>query len=153
MHTFCLTSTAFKDGTAIPREYTREGANISPPLSWQHLPAGTQALALICHDPDAPGGDWIHWVIFNLPASWSGLPEHFPRTGAGHTAVQGSNSWRTAGYDGPCPPHGQSHRYIFTLYALSRPLKLAAGVPAQQLRRALAPVCLARTELIGTFQR
>ena len=153
MSTFTLTSPAFSAGGPIPCDYTRAGANLSPPLNWQHPPAGTQALALICHDPDAPGGDWIHWVLFNIPASWSELPAHFPRTGTGHAAVQGSNSWRTPGYDGPCPPRGQTHRYIFTLYALSRPLKLAAGVPAQQLRRALVPVCLTHTELIGTFSR
>lgn len=153
MFDFQLRSAAFESGAPIPRDYTREGANVSPPLSWQCLPDGTQSLALLCTDPDAPTGTWTHWVIFNIPAHWPGLPENFPKTRRFQQVLQGMTSYYTLGYDGPFPPRGQTHRYFFRLYALARLLKLAPGIPAQQLERHLAPVLLAQTELMGTYTR
>ncbi|PIQ28189.1 YbhB/YbcL family Raf kinase inhibitor-like protein [bacterium (Candidatus Blackallbacteria) CG17_big_fil_post_rev_8_21_14_2_50_48_46] len=153
MQAFLLESPAFVSGAPLPIDYTREGANLSPPLRWKNPPAGTTHLALICSDPDAPGGTWIHWVLYNIPVQWAELPERFPRLRSMSGTNQGVNSYRTLGYDGPFPPKGQNHRYFFKLYALSRPLKLAAGIPAAQVEQAMQPVLLGNTELIGTYQR
>lgn len=153
MSEFQLYSPAFAPGAAMPKDYTRDGANVSPPLTWRNPPVGTRALALICSDPDAPGGTWIHWVLFNLPVSWTELPERFPRLREFSGARQGVNSYRTWGYDGPAPPKGREHRYLFRLYALSRPLNLAPGIPAAQLEQALSPVLLAQAEYLGVYAR
>lgn len=150
---FQIYSPAFSSGTAIPKDFTRDGANVSPPLAWKNLPTDTQSLALICSDPDAPGGTWIHWVLFNLPATWSELPERFPRLREFSGSVQGSNSYRTLGYDGPAPPKGREHRYFFKLYALSRALKLAPGIPAAQLEQAMQSVLLGQAETFGSYRR
>lgn len=114
-----LVSSAFAEGQPIPAEYTCEGRNISPPLSWSGTPAGTRSLALICEDPDAPSGLWTHWVIYGLPGSMTELPEgvravEIPPNGG----RQGMNSFKHIGYGGPCPPAGRAHRYFFKIYAL-----------------------------------
>ena len=151
--TFELKSTAFAAGQPIPRQYTCDGENVSPPLQWNDPPAGTQSLALICDDPDAPAGTWVHWVLYNLPAKTRTLAEAIPATadlpdGSRH----GKNGWGRLGYGGPCPPSG-THRYFFKLYALDTVLGLASGADKNQLLQAMQGHILAQTELMGTYKR
>src|SRR6266576_1502901 len=121
---FALSSTAFKDGAAIPVKHTCDGADVSPPLAWSGAPQGTRSFAIIADDPDAPAGTWVHWVLYNLPAEGLGLIENTPQTetltGGG---VQGKNDFGKIGYGGPCPPSG-THRYFFKFYALDSELPL-----------------------------
>lgn len=149
-----ITSTAFQEGGNIPDKYTCQGQDISPPLAWSEPPGGTLSFALIMDDPDAPGGTFTHWVIFNIPPDSRGLPEAVPaedRLSDG--TVQGTNSFNKIGYDGPCPPAGHPHRYIFTLYALDRSLELQAGASKKQVLDALEEHILAQGELTGMYQR
>jgi len=151
-----LTSPAFADGDTIPARYTCDGADLSPPLRWSHLPPGTKALALICDDPDAPGGTWQHWLLVNLSPDLGGLAEGEGSTGetlpAG--AVLGVNSWGKRRYGGPCPPPGKPHRYYFRLFALSEPVPGAeAGLDRAALDAALAGRVLAEGRLMGTYRR
>lgn len=150
---FELTSAAFASGATIPSRYTCDGDDLSPPLAWQGAPAGTRAFALICDDPDAPAGTWIHWVIYDIPATETGLAEGIPpqETLPGG-ARQGVNSWGRVGYNGPCPPRG-THRYFFTLYALNTLLQLGPGARRDDLLRALRGHILAETRLMGTYAR
>jgi Raf kinase inhibitor-like YbhB/YbcL family protein len=150
---FQLGSSSFAHGAAIPVKYSCDGEDISPPLSWSEPPAGTQSLALIFDDPDAPGGTWVHWVLYDLPPQLQTLPEAVPAdaeppTGGHH----GNNSWNRSGYGGPCPPGG-THRYFFRLYALDTPLDLGPGADKDQVLEAMAGHILAQTELMGTFSR
>ena len=150
---FELTSSAFAAGESIPREYTCDGDDISPPLEWTDPPPGTQSLALIGDDPDAPVGTWVHWVLYDLPAETRGLPEDVPSDadlpGGGRS---GENSWRRLGYGGPCPPGG-THRYFFKLYALDTVLGLDAGAGKKQVLTAMEGHVLAEAELMGTYSR
>jgi Raf kinase inhibitor-like YbhB/YbcL family protein len=134
---FQITSTAFTEGAAIPRRYTGQGDDISPPLAWNHAPAGTRSFALVCDDPDAPAGTWVHWVVYNIPADTTSLPEAFS---AGKKipsgAVQGTNSWQRLGYGGPMPPSG-THRYFFKIYALDTVLQLEPGQTQKALLEAM----------------
>jgi Raf kinase inhibitor-like YbhB/YbcL family protein len=151
---FALHSTAFAPGDAIPEKYTCNGANVSPPLSWTDPPAGTKSLALIMDDPDAPVGTWVHWVIYNLPASAHELPEGLPATETvTNGARQGTNDFRKLGYGGPCPPPGPAHRYFFKLYALDIAPPPAPQMTKKQLETAMAGHILAQTELIGRYGR
>ena len=130
-----LTSAAFGDGQVIPKEYTADGQNISPPLAWSGVPEGTKELALIVDDPDAPVGTWDHWLLFKIPATAVELKagESAQRKGVSPAGMlEGRNSWDNNGYEGPEPPPGKPHRYIFKLYALDAPLKIAAGAPASE---------------------
>lgn len=148
-----LTSPAFPAGGEIPRKYTCDGDDVSPPLEWGTPPPGTQSLALIMDDPDAPVGTWDHWLVYNLPADARGLPEGVvvgPKAGA--MGCSGKNSWGNLGYGGPCPPSGQ-HRYFFRVYALDTMLDLATGANKAQLLAAMAGHVLAQGELMGTYQR
>src|SRR6266403_2623490 len=126
---FTLTSTAFTDGAAIPVKHTCDGVDVSPPLAWSGAPAGTRSFALIADDPDAPAGSWVHWVVYNLPAAVSELPENVAKVEALDLggARQGRNDFRRPGYGGPCPPPGPAHRYFFKLYALD----VATGLKAR----------------------
>ncbi|GMR11691.1 MAG: hypothetical protein BMS9Abin28_2529 [Anaerolineae bacterium] len=147
---FQLTSSAFAPEDSIPATYSCDGANISPPLSWTDPPSGTKSFALIFDDPDAPGGAWVHWVLFDLPTEARSLPEAVgpdPRLG-----VHGSNSWNSIGYGGPCPPGGE-HRYFFKLYALDSVLELEVGATKEQVLEAMEGHILAETELMGTYSR
>jgi Raf kinase inhibitor-like YbhB/YbcL family protein len=144
-----LTSPAFAHGEAIPTLYSCDGDDISPPLQWQNVPAGTQSLALIMDDPDAPRGTWVHWVLYNMPPQTSELPENVALTAG---SSQGTNSWNRLGYGGPCPPSG-THRYFFKLYALDSELDLAAGATKDQLLAAMEGHILAQGELMGTYAR
>src|SRR6516165_8657122 len=129
-----LTSKAFQPGAAIPKQYTGDGADRSPPLGWSDPPPGTKSLALICDDPDAPRGTWVHWVLFNLPAQTRELDEGVPTTETLPTgAKQGKNDFGNIGYGGPAPPKGKGHRYFFKLYALGVAVDLAPGATKTQL--------------------
>lgn len=150
---FQLTSTAFAHGEAIPRKYSCDGQDISPPLSWGDPPQGAQSFALIMDDPDAPAGIWVHWVLYNLPAGSRGLPEAVPTDAQlADGSRQGKNSGGKVGYGGPCPPRA-THRYFFKLYALDRALDLAAGASKEQLLKAMEGHILAQTELMGKYTR
>jgi Raf kinase inhibitor-like YbhB/YbcL family protein len=151
--TMHLTSSAIPPGKGIPRQYTCDGNDISPPLQWDEPPPGTQSFALIADDPDAPSGTFVHWVLFNLPPQARALPEGIrpePRLADG--ARHGKNSWGNKGYGGPCPPGG-THRYFFKLYALDTMLDLPAGASKEQLLRAMQGHILAETELMGQYGR
>lgn len=151
-----LTSTAFRDGSPIPTKHTCDGADVSPPLAWTGAPQGTATVALIADDPDAPGGTWVHWVLYNLPASHTALPEGVPKTDRvpelGGT-LQGKNDFRRIGYGGPCPPPGSAHRYFFKLYALSSTIGLQPGATKQDVERAMRGHILAEARLMGTYAR
>jgi Raf kinase inhibitor-like YbhB/YbcL family protein len=151
---FELITSAFQNGGMIPKEFTCDGANISPALQWAAPPAGTQSFALIMDDPDAPGGTWVHWVVFDLPGSARELPENVPAdaelSGGGR---HGESSFGKLGYGGPCPPHGPAHRYFFKLYALRAKTGLKPGVTKDDLERAMKDVILMQTELVGRYHR
>jgi Raf kinase inhibitor-like YbhB/YbcL family protein len=147
-----LTSPAFDHETAIPEVYSCDGEDISPALVWTEPPAGTQTFALICDDPDAPGGTWVHWVVYNVSADARGLPEAVVDDAALSGGVHGENSWRRADYGGPCPPSG-THRYFFKLYALDTTLTLEPGASKAQVLNAMEGHILAEVELMGTYAR
>jgi Raf kinase inhibitor-like YbhB/YbcL family protein len=150
---FKLTSTAFKEGETIPGSYTCDGVNVSPSLEWSGVPATAKTLALICDDPDAPAGTWVHWVLYNLPAANMGLIENVPATeqlkGGG---VQGTNDFRKVGYGGPCPPSG-THRYFFKLYALDSELPLKPGATKGDLVKAMEGHIVGQTQLMGRYSK
>jgi Raf kinase inhibitor-like YbhB/YbcL family protein len=153
-----IRSSAFSDRHSIPRRHTGDGEDLSPTLSWSNLPAGTQELALIVDDPDAPRAEpWVHWVIYKIPADVVELAEGVPPTDhpdvpAG--AVQGKNTWGTVGYRGPAPPKGHGvHHYHFKLYALDAPLDLKSGLDKHALMIAMSGHILGYGELVGTYQR
>ena len=148
-----LTSSAFEHEGMIPAKYTCDGQDISPPLTWEKAPEGTESFVLICDDPDAPGRTWVHWVLFNLPAETRSLPEAVaaepePAAGGRH----GKNSWGRLDYGGPCPPSG-THRYFFKLYALDTPLDLSAGAKKQQVLDAMDGHILDQATLMGRYQK
>lgn len=154
MQTIEIKSGAFTQGQAIPRQYTGDGKDLSPPLAWTKAPPGTASWALICDDPDAPVGTWVHWVLFNLPASARDLPEHVPtdkQLASG--AIQGKNDFGNLGYGGPAPPKGKPHRYFFKLFALDRSLTLKPGATKAELLKAMEGHVLGHGELMGTYQR
>lgn len=148
-----LTSPAFAHGAEIPPQYTCDGRDISPPLAWSGVPAGTRSLALIVDDPDAPDPraprmTWVHWVLYNLPASGAGLPEEAQLPPG---AKAGINDFQRTRYGGPCPPIGR-HRYFFRLYALDTILPDLGRATKAQLVQAMAGHVLAEAELVGTYQ-
>ena len=148
-----LTSTAFQPDGMIPAKYTCDGANVSPPLEWSGVPEATKSLALICDDPDAPGKTWVHWVVFNLPASKTSLPENVePQETIASGGKQGTNDFKKIGYGGPCPPSG-THRYFFKIYALDTELKLDNKTTKDQLSQAMKDHLLAQGELIGRYKK
>jgi Raf kinase inhibitor-like YbhB/YbcL family protein len=151
--TMKLESTAFTADEMIPSTYTCDGQDISPALSWDALPAGTQSLALIVDDPDAPSGIFVHWVLYDLPPEIHQLPKAIaPEATVSGGGVQGKNDFGKLGYGGPCPPNG-IHRYFFKLYALDRELGLKAGATKAQLEAAMNGHILAAAELIGRYTR
>ncbi len=148
-----ISSPAFSDGANIPAKFTCQGENLSPQLDWSGTPAGAQSLALVVSDPDAPGGTFIHWVLYNLPPQTAGLAEGIPpneRLSGG--AAQGRNDFGRIGYGGPCPPPGKPHRYIFTLYALDLAPDLPAGLNAARLNSLMRGHILEQTSLTGLYQ-
>ena len=144
-----LTSSAFTQGQPIPEKFSCKGADRSPALAWTEPPAGTKSFALIMDDPDAPVGTWVHWVLFNIPASARGLPEAASFTDG---SVQGTTSAHSVGYHGPCPPSG-THRYFFKLYALDTTLNLTSSADKKAVLAALEDHILAQAELMGTFSK
>jgi Raf kinase inhibitor-like YbhB/YbcL family protein len=149
-----LTSTAFKASETIPKQYTGDGADQSPPLRWSETPAGTKSIALICDDPDAPRGTWVHWVLFNLPAQARELEEGLPTTETlRNGAKQGKNDFGNIGYGGPAPPKGKTHRYFFKLYALDVTLDLPPGATKAQLDAIINGHILAEGQLMGNYKR
>ena len=155
--TFLLTSPAFKNDERIPKPYTGEGADTSPPLDWGDPPAATKSFALICDDPDAPAGTWDHWVLWNLPGEQRQLPENVAKVDTPPDlggARQGKNSWPKIGYNGPMPPKGHgTHHYNFVLYALDAPLDLKAGADKKALLAAMKGRILGQARLTGTYSR
>jgi len=147
-------SAAFPKGAAIPRDFTADGKDVSPALSWDDPPPGTKSFALVCDDPDAPVGTWVHWVIWNLPAAARKLGQGVQPSGTlADGSVQGKNDFGRIGYGGPAPPPGKTHRYFFRLYALRDALTLGAGSSRSQLETAMKGRVLASAELIGTYRR
>lgn len=152
---FRLASPVFENGARIPRRYTCDGEDVSPPLEWEGAPTETKAYALIVYDPDAPIGTFIHWVLYNIPASVNRLEENVPKTevveGIG---VQGVNDFGNIGYGGPCPPPGHGeHRYYFALHALNAQLNLPPGLKADELLKRIEPHVIGYAILMGKYSR
>ncbi|MBC7879547.1 MAG: YbhB/YbcL family Raf kinase inhibitor-like protein [Anaerolineales bacterium] len=148
-----LTSPAFANGEAIPVNYSCDGTDATPPLTWTDPPRGTKSFALIMDDPDAGSTPWVHWVIFNIPASARGLDEGLPTDAQlSDESIQGKASPYSTGYHGPCPPAG-THHYVFKLYALDTKLDLDESTSKTALLDAMESHILTTAELIGTFER
>ena len=150
---FAVKSTAFEEGGTVPKKYTCDGTDVSPELMWSGIPAGTQALALIADDPDAPVGTWTHWISWNIPPG-HGLAEAAAKTETLSDGTrQGKNDFKRIGYGGPCPPPGKPHRYFFKLYALDSKLDLKPGAARRELESAMQGHVLAQTQLMGKYGR
>ena len=154
--TLKITSTAFQQGGSIPSQYTCEGKDISPPLSWSGVPANAKSVAMIVDDPDAPDPAkpqrvYVHWVVYNIPPQATSLPENASKSGLSGGIVQGKNDWGKTGYGGPCPPIGR-HRYFFKLYALDTTLTLKDATKAD-VERAIKGHVIDSGELMGTYQK
>lgn len=148
-----IKSTAFEEGGSIPKKYTCDGPDVSPPLSWTQPPEGTKSLVLICDDPDAPMGTWVHWVLYNLSPNRLELPEGVPgKKEVLDGAKQGTNDFRKIGYGGPCPPGG-IHRYYFKLYAVDFEPDLNAGATKKEVLSAIDGHILAEGQLMGRYSR
>jgi Raf kinase inhibitor-like YbhB/YbcL family protein len=148
-----ITSPAFTDGGPIPEKFTCDDLDVSPPIEWVNVPEGTQSIAIICDDPDAPMKTWVHWVIFNIPGGVTRLPENVPpERELENGAHQGMNDFHKIGYGGPCPPSG-THRYFFKIYALDTQLDLPAGASKSQLMIAMEGHVLSQSNLMGTYTR
>jgi Raf kinase inhibitor-like YbhB/YbcL family protein len=152
---FELTSSMFSPGGEIPSKYTCQGQDVSPPLAWSGLPSKAKSLALVVEDPDAPDPaapkmTWVHWVLYNIPASAASLPEAVKELPAG--TLEGLNDGGRIGYSGPCPPVGR-HRYFHKLYALDAVLPNLGQVSKAKLEAAMKPHLIAQAELIGTYQK
>jgi Raf kinase inhibitor-like YbhB/YbcL family protein len=143
-----ITSSAYTEGSKIPRLYTCDDENVSPPLSWTGVPSDTASLALIMDDPDASSGSWVHWVLYNLPSNLTGLDQG--KNGGG---MDGKNDFNKLGYGGPCPPRGSNHRYVIKIYALDSSLDLKAGATKAQLENAMRGHILAQGQLLGRYAR
>ncbi len=149
-----LRSSAFEDGGAIPVHHTCQGQDVSPPIAWMGVPPEARSLAVICDDPDAPVGTWVHWVLYDISPSLGGLPEGVPTTDiTPFGAKQGLNDFRRLGYGGPCPPPGGPHRYFFKLYALDIETSLPAGATKGDLLKAMEGHVLAEGQVMGTYRR
>ena len=148
-----VSSTAFKDGGMIPAKYTCDGQDVSPALRWDSVPDSTQSLALICDDPDAPHGTFVHWVLYNLPSETRELPENMAADAElPNGARQGTNDFGQTGYNGPCPPGG-THRYFFKVYALDGPVNLPSGARKTDLLKAMRDHILAEGQIMGKYKR
>ncbi|MBN1360286.1 MAG: YbhB/YbcL family Raf kinase inhibitor-like protein [Sedimentisphaerales bacterium] len=149
-----ISSSAFTEGGPIPSKHTCDGQDVSPPLKWDSVPDGTKSIALICDDPDAPMGTFVHWVLYNLPADTTGLPENMSRESALSTgAAQGTNDFGRLGYGGPCPPGG-THRYYFKVYALDAQIDPGRpGLKKNDVLKAMKGHILAEGQLMGKYTR
>ena len=152
--TLQLKSADFASGDKIPKQYTCEGSDISPALTWNDPPSGTKSFALVVDDPDAPVGNWVHWVAYNLPANLRALPQNFPKSEQSSDGTrQGLNDFKKIGYNGPCPPAGKPHRYFFKLYALDTKLNLDSRASKKDLEAAMQGHILAQGEYMGRYAR
>ena len=148
-----IKSPAFENNEMIPKQYSCDGENFSPPLLWNNIPLDSKSLALICDDPDAPAGTWVHWIIYNMPPTSKGLQEGvLPLQNFAHDTKQGITDFKKIGYGGPCPPSG-THRYFFKLYALNTKLNLEAGATKKQLEDAMKKHIIAQAELVGKYKK
>ncbi len=143
-----ITSSAFNEGDRIPRIYTCDDKNVSPPLEWTGVPSDTVSLALIMDDPDASAETWVHWVLYNLPADLSGVEQ-----GISGNGTEGKNDFNRMGYGGPCPPKGSNHRYYIKIYALDTMLDLKSGATKAQVESAMRGHILAQGQLMGRYGR
>jgi Raf kinase inhibitor-like YbhB/YbcL family protein len=151
--TIKITSSTFTEGSMIPNRYTCDAEDVSPDLAWTGVPEGTKSLALICDDPDAPMGTWVHWVLFNLPPDINELHAEIPpEKTLKNSARHGKNDFGRFGYGGPCPPSG-THRYFFKLYALDTRIKLGSGITKAQLLEAMNGHILDEGRLMGKYKR
>lgn len=149
-----VSSSAFAEGAVVPKLYTGDGKDISPALSWNGAPATTKSLALTVEDPDAPGGTWFHWIIFNIPAGEKGLKENVAKTPTlSNGAVQGRNDFDKTGYNGPAPPKGPLHHYQFKMVALDTKLSLKPNCSKDDYYKAIKGHILASGTLTGTYSR
>jgi Raf kinase inhibitor-like YbhB/YbcL family protein len=149
-----LTSSAFQEGQTIPKPYTGDSRDLSPPLQWSAPPSGTKSLALICEDPDAPRGTFTHWVLFDLPAESRKLGEGVsPEATLPDGSAQGTNDFHRTGYSGPAPPPGKPHRYVFNLYALDKLPAIQPGATKDQLVSAMKGHILDQGQLTGMYAR
>jgi len=154
MDNISITSKAFKTGETIPARHTCDGENLSPALEWSQPPAETVSFALISDDPDAPGGTFVHWIIFNISSDKTGLAEGVAKSEVlDDGSVQGTTSYGKSGYRGPCPPHGRPHRYFFKIYALDANINLSASATKAEVEAAMQGHILATGELIGLYGR
>jgi hypothetical protein len=148
-----IKSSAFKHGESIPSKYTCDNLDVSPPLEWLKVPAGTKSFALICDDPDAPAGTWVHWIVYNIPADMRDFSENVPKTEViQNGARQGKNDFGRIGYGGPCPPGG-THRYYFKIYALDSEIDSKPGLTKQALVKLMEPYVLEEGQLMGRYKR
>jgi hypothetical protein len=148
-----ITSPIFKQGSMIPDKYTCKGNDISPSLTWGAVPDGTKSICLICDDPDAPVGTWVHWVIYSIPPNATGLPEGIlPKGILENGAIQGRNDFHKIGYGGPCPPSG-THRYYFNIYALDTKPDLEPGANKNELLNSIKGHILAQGQLVGRCKK
>jgi len=146
-----LQSPSFAAGGVLPQAFTCNGENVSPPLSWMNVPPEAKSMALICDDPDAPDGTWVHWVLYNLPATTKSLPRKVPpRPTLNNGASQGINDFKAVGYSGACPPEG-THRYVFKLYALDIKMPLKTGISKAELLQAMDGHVLAQGQLVAKY--
>ena len=143
-----ITSSAFNEGDKIPRIYTCDDQNVSPPLAWTGVPSNTVSLALIMDDMDAPVGTWVHWVLYNLTPDLTGLEQ-----GKSSNGTQGKNDFNRMGYGGPCPPKGSNHRYFIKIYALDTTLDLRTGASKAQVESLMGGHILAQGQLMGKYGR
>jgi Raf kinase inhibitor-like YbhB/YbcL family protein len=155
--TLSLTSPAFAANGSIPARHTCEGADTSPALAWSGAPAGAKSLVLIVDDPDAPDPKapqrtWVHWVLYNIPPSTTGLPEGVAASALPAGTREGVNDWNRTGYGGPCPPIGR-HRYFHKLYALDVVLPDLGAATKAQVKAAMKGHVLAQAELVGTYEK
>jgi len=152
-----LTATAFANQAEIPEKYTCQGEDVSPALAWAGVPENAESLVLIVDDPDAPDPaapkmTWVHWVLYNIPATSQGLAEKIPAADLPAGTLEGKNDWNQTGYRGPCPPVGR-HRYFFKLYALDIILPDLRGPNEARLEQAMAGHVIGKTGLVGTYQK
>jgi len=151
---FTVKSSAFQAGGEIPVRYTCDGKDISPDLAWSGAPEGTKSFVVICDDPDAPVGTWVHWVIYNIPSQTTSLPKGVPTIRElPDGSRQGVNDFHRIGYGGPCPPKGPAHRYFFKIYALDTKLNLSSGATKKQLIDTMKGHILGETHLMGRYKR
>ena len=149
-----LSSSAFSNGSAIPRRFTCDGENLSPPLDWEAAPSTTRSFVLLCDDPDAPAGKWHHWAVYDIDADQTGLAEGASRDGGAARFKQAINDFHPMGYGGPCPPGHGRHRYHFRLLALSvAHLSLGAKPSCREVEREARRHVIAEATLVGIYRR